>query len=81
VPGTDPQAYADWLLYRGNPRNDPDRVSAVQRKLHRFSYGQVAIDGDYGPATDAAVRQFQRNSHLVADGIVGPMTAAALFTK
>lgn len=81
VPGTNPDAYADWLLYQGNPNNNPDRVRAVQSKLKRgfASYaGHLEVDGDYGPLTKAAVAEFQRRSHLVADGIVGRNTAAAL---
>lgn len=40
---------------------------------------RVAIDGDYGPATAAAVRAFQRGARLKADGVVGPKTYAALL--
>lgn len=80
-PGTNPDKYADWMLYQGNPRNDVDRVRAVQRRL-KYAYaayaGHLVIDGDFGPLTRMAVREFQRRSQLVADGIVGPMTAAAL---
>ena len=34
----------------------------------------LAIDGMFGPETEATVRQFQRDHGLVPDGIVGPKT-------
>jgi peptidoglycan L-alanyl-D-glutamate endopeptidase CwlK len=37
-----------------------------------------AIDGEFGPGTEAAVLAFQRSSGLLADGIVGARTAAKL---
>lgn len=79
LPGTNPAAYVDWLLYQGNPSNNPDRVKAVQTALRKQPYGAgLVVDGDFGPLTRAAVFEFQRQSGLVQDGIVGPNTAAAL---
>lgn len=70
--------YFTGLLYVGSTG---PQVSELQRRL-KAAYaayaGHLAIDGMFGPLTDAAVREFQRRSKLVVDGIVGPQTAAAL---
>lgn len=84
VPGTNPDKYANVLLYRGRIGQNVAQVRELQRRL-KTAYaayaGHLDIDGDYGPMTEAAVREFQRRSGLVQDGIVGPMTAAALKLK
>jgi hypothetical protein len=57
-----------------------DRGSAVvelQRLLNRRGFALV-IDGDFGPKTELAVRDFQRQAGLVVDGIAGPKTLAML---
>lgn len=71
--------YTDVLLYRGSRGA---QVAELQRRLKRAyaAYaGDLAIDGIFGPETEAAVREFQRRTKgLSVDGIVGPATAAAL---
>lgn len=48
----------------------------VQRVLNAWypSLPQLAVDGDFGPATDGRVRYMQGRAGLDIDGIVGPQT-------
>jgi g-D-glutamyl-meso-diaminopimelate peptidase len=49
-------------------------VKLIQSLLIRIGYNPGAIDGIFGPITRSAVIAFQRDSGIVADGIVGPVT-------
>jgi peptidoglycan hydrolase-like protein with peptidoglycan-binding domain len=49
-----------------------ESVRRLQRRLG------VVADGDFGPITLRAVKGFQASHRLVVDGIVGPVTRAAL---
>jgi peptidoglycan hydrolase-like protein with peptidoglycan-binding domain len=53
-------------------------VRWAQYLLVRRTLSDNQIDGIFGPVTKTAVEQLQRDSHLAADGIVGPATWAAL---
>ena len=53
-------------------------VKKVQQKLKNWGYYKGEVDGVFGSATLAAVKYFQKQNGLAADGIVGPKTAAAL---
>jgi len=65
------------LLLAAPPMTGAD-VVAVQEALRRRSISPGPVDGAYGPTTAAAVRRFQGARGLVADGVVGPATRAAL---
>ncbi len=52
-----------------------DLVKQIQMTLH------LDADGTFGAATEAALKQFQRDNGLVPDGVAGPRTWAALDAK
>lgn len=53
-------------------------VTALQQRLTGLGFNPGRIDGDFGPATEAAVQAFQRGAGLEPDGKVGTATAIAL---
>lgn len=54
-----------------------DFVKALQQQLAVLGY-RLRADGIFGPATQAAVRRFQKERGLVVDGIAGLRTLEAL---
>jgi peptidoglycan hydrolase-like protein with peptidoglycan-binding domain/GH25 family lysozyme M1 (1,4-beta-N-acetylmuramidase) len=52
-------------------------VQTLQTRLNVWG-ATLTVDGDFGPATLAAVKAFQTEQKLTVDGIVGPLTWAAL---
>ena len=70
---------ADGLPERENvlPGSTGPEVEQVQIALVALGY-PIAVDGTYGPRTEAAVRDFQAANDLEVDGIAGPDTQTAL---
>ena len=52
-------------------------VTQLQQMLNQLGY-VTAVDGVFGPGTEAAVRQFQSDKGLKVDGIAGSATLAML---
>ena len=55
-----------------------DDVVALQQRLLDLGFDPGRCDGIFGVRTEAALRDFQRNVGLAADGILGPTTLTAL---
>lgn len=77
------EAHAWVLATARKQRPATTTTSTVARSVRRpvrllQSLLHVAVDGEFGPETLAAVERFQRAHGLEANGIVGPQTWAAL---
>jgi peptidoglycan hydrolase-like protein with peptidoglycan-binding domain len=55
-------------------------VRTLQQLLRARQYS-LAVDGIFGPDTEAAVKAFQQSRNLAADGIVGPQTWPKLIVQ
>ncbi len=54
-----------------------DDVTDLQRRLSQLGFDAGRPDGQFGPRTDAALREFQRGVGVTADGTCGPDTFRA----
>lgn len=53
-------------------------VERLQERLKKLGFNPGLLDGDFGPATEAALIAYQKSEGLLADGIAGPRTRKAL---
>lgn len=68
----------DGVLRLASPRVSGAPVRALQEALARSGQSVGSPDGIFGPATDRAVREFQRANNLPVTGAVDAATAKAL---
>lgn len=66
------------VIRRGSSGQAVKDLQNKLKKVYPAYAGRLVVDGIFGPATDAAVREFQRRSYLIVDGIVGANTWKAL---
>ena len=71
----DPVGGAIRPTLRRGPTGDIDAIKLLQKELG------IEQAGVFGPKTEAAVREFQRQHGMVPDGIVGPLTWEALIVR
>lgn len=76
APGT--TASTNAVLKRGS---QGDAVKNVQEALRRLGYFEGKADGDFGEYTENAVKRFQAQNGLKADGVVGSATLAKLSSS
>jgi hypothetical protein len=56
-------------------------IAAIQKRLNAWG-AHLRVDGDFGPNTEAAVKEFQRKRQIApVTGAVGPRTWYALWDK
>lgn len=67
----EPQPTSLPILKKGS-RNEYVRNWQLFLNLNGYNCG--AVDGIFGPKTEAAVKEWQKSHGLVADGIIGPKT-------
>ena len=70
-------ALGDRTLYLRHPMVRGDDVRALQAALNALGFDAGKEDGSFGPRTDRAAREFQRNVGVPGDGIVGASTVEA----
>lgn len=74
--GTGQSTGSKYITVKRGSKNST--VGRVQRELRSEGYTKQIVDNDFGPQTEANVRDFQRRTGLVQDGIAGPITQKRL---
>jgi peptidoglycan hydrolase-like protein with peptidoglycan-binding domain/LysM repeat protein len=78
TPTTPPPATTNPTLKNGS---SGAAVTQMQQALKNAGFDPGAVDGQFGPNTERALKAFQSANGLVADGICGPLTWAKLGTS
>ena len=57
-----------------------DAVTLLQHLLNDHGFSVGAVDGDFGPKTEKALKDYQKSVHLAEDGQAGRDTWTALHS-
>jgi peptidoglycan hydrolase-like protein with peptidoglycan-binding domain len=67
-----------WPVVQNGTQGHPIRTLQFLLRAHGHN---VTVDGMFGPVTEAAVKAFQTNKGMTADGIMNPQTWSALIIQ
>jgi hypothetical protein len=56
-----------------------EEIRTLQATLQRLGYSVKEVDGRFGPITQKAFKQFQKDFNLEPDGVAGPRSMAVLY--
>jgi N-acetylmuramoyl-L-alanine amidase len=68
----------DRHLYLRAPMQRGDDVGELQRRLGALGFDAGRVDAIFGPLTETALKDFERNAGLATDGVCGPDVIAEL---
>jgi peptidoglycan hydrolase-like protein with peptidoglycan-binding domain len=67
-----------WPVVQNGSQGHPIRTLQFLLRAHGHN---LAVDGMFGPATEAAVKAFQASKGMTADGIMNPQTWSVLIIQ
>lgn len=62
----------DRLLFLRRPHQRGEDIAELQSRLSQLGFDPGKVDGIFGPGSERAVLEFQRNRNLTEDGAAGP---------
>lgn len=80
-PKINPYKEPDYILWRGRLLQSKEYVRWLQWELIQVEDNSLSLDGIFGRATEAALRNAQSNMGIAIDGKCGPVTKKAFRTE
>ena len=65
-----------WTLQKGSKG---EAVTAIQKRLKQLGYFEGEVSETFDDATTIAVKAFQKDNKLTADGVVGDKSLKKMF--